>query len=303
MATETRGLVEEVVRKEPPTTVQQGYTISEQDDNIAVDESGLGVTYYVLASISFIFIILFFPLSLLYTIKIVSEYERAVILRLGRLSSRRAKGPGLFFVIPCTDTVNKVDLRTITLDIPPQEILTKDSVTVRVDAVVFYRIYNPTMATINVENANSATYYVSQTTLRNVLGTKKLSELLSEREDISDEMQKILDEATDPWGVKVERVEIKDVSLPQQLQRAMAAEAEASREARAKVIAAEGEQNASRVLRDAADILDESPASLQLRYLQTLNTIAGQNNHTYVFPLPMDLLFKLFSGQQRPAPV
>jgi erythrocyte band 7 integral membrane protein len=192
--------------------------------------------------------------------------------------------------------VNKIDLRTITLDIPPQEILTKDSVTVRVDAVVFYRIYNPTMAIINVENANAATFYVAQTTLRNVLGTKKLAELLTDRDAIGDEMQQILDEATDPWGVKVERVEIKDVSLPQQLHRAMAAEAEAAREARAKVISAEGEQNASRVLREAANIMDESPASLQLRYLQTLNTIAAYNNHTYVFPLPVDLMFKLLGN-------
>lgn len=269
---------------------------TQRPGDIQVDESGVGAVYYIMAGISFIFIILFFPFSLLYTIKIVTEYERAVILRLGRLSSRKAKGPGIFFVIPCTDTVNKIDLRTITLDIPPQEILTKDSVTVRVDAVVFYRIYNPTMSIINVENANSATYYVSQTTLRNVLGTKKLSELLTDRDAIGEEMQHILDEATDPWGVKVERVEIKDVSLPQQLQRAMAAEAEASREARAKVISAEGEQNASRVLREAANIMDESPASLQLRYLQTLNTIAAYNNHTYVFPLPVDLMFKMLTG-------
>ncbi|XP_003387046.1 PREDICTED: erythrocyte band 7 integral membrane protein-like [Amphimedon queenslandica] len=268
----------------------------QQRAELNVDESDVGVVYYIMAGISFIFIILFFPFSLLYTIKIVTEYERAVILRLGRLSSRKAKGPGLFFVIPCTDTVNKVDLRTISLDIPPQEILTKDSVTVRVDAVVFYRVYNPTMSILNVENVNSATYFVAQTTLRNVLGTKKLSELLTDRDAIGDEMQQILDEATDPWGVKVERVEIKDVSLPQQLQRAMAAEAEASREARAKVISAEGEQNASRVLRDAANIMDESPASLQLRYLQTLNTIAAYNNHTYVFPLPVDLMMKLVSG-------
>jgi erythrocyte band 7 integral membrane protein len=173
------------------TLVMEAQPQQQQQAVVQSDDSSAGLTYYLLAGISLIFIVLFFPLSLLFTIKIVTEYERAVILRLGRLSSKKAKGPGLFFVIPCTDNVNKIDLRTITLDIPPQEILTKDSVTVRVDAVVFYRIYNPTMAIINVENANAATFYVAQTTLRNVLGTKKLAELLTDRDAIGDEMQVI----------------------------------------------------------------------------------------------------------------
>eukprot|EP00731_Ephydatia_muelleri_P023918 Em0016g189a len=231
-------------------------------------------------------------------IEIVKEYERAVILRLGRLTSKKAKGPGLFFVLPCTDDVRVVDLRTITFDVQPQEILTKDSVTARVDAVVYFRIVNPTSSIVKVENAYNSTYLLAQTTLRSVLGTKKLGELLSERETISAEMQHHLDEATEPWGVRVERVEVKDVTIPPDMQRSMASEAEAMREARAKVISAEGEQNASRVLREAADIMDESPATLQLRYLQTLHAISAQNNHTYVFPLPVDLLTRLFAGNK-----
>ncbi|XP_067661989.1 mechanosensory protein 2-like isoform X4 [Haliotis asinina] len=222
--------------------------------------------------------------------KVVQEYERAVIFRLGRLVSGGAKGPGLFFIIPCMDSYTKVDLRTVSFDVPPQEVLTRDSVTVAVDAVVYYRVQNATMSITNVEDSNRSTRLLAATTLRNVLGTKNLSEILSERESISHLMQSSLDEATDPWGVKVERVEVKDVRLPVQLQRAMAAEAEAAREARAKVIAAEGEQKASRALKEAADVITESPAALQLRYLQTLNTISAEKNSTIIFPLPIDLL-------------
>eukprot|EP00064_Thunnus_orientalis_P000747 superscaffoldBa00000042_g748 len=197
---------------------------------------------------------------------------------------------GLFFVLPCTDNFVKVDLRTISFDIPPQEILTKDSVTVSVDGVVYFRIHCPISSVANVSNAHSSTRLLAQTTLRNVLGTKNLAELLSDREGISLNMQEALDEATDPWGIKVERVEIKDVKLPQQLQRAMAAEAEATREARAKIIAAEGEMKASRALKEASLVISESPSGLQLRYLQTLNTIAAEKNSTIVFPLPIDML-------------
>ncbi|XP_070549149.1 stomatin-like [Ptychodera flava] len=195
--------------------------------------------------------------------------KSTVIFRLGRLLPGGAKGPGIFFVLPCTDSYTKVDLRTVSFDVPPQEILTKDSVTVSVDAVVYYRVNNAIISVANVENANHSTRLLAQTTLRNVLGTKNLAEILADRENISHQMQSILDEATDPWGILVERVEIKDVRLPVQLQRAMAAEAEASREARAKVIAAEGEQNASRALKEAADVINESPSALQLCYLQT----------------------------------
>lgn len=200
-----------------------------------------------------------------------------------------ARGPGIFFVIPCIDTYTKVDLRTVSFDVPPQEILSKDSVTVAVDAVVYYRISNATIAITNVADYGRSTRLLAATTLRNVLGTKNLSEILSEREAISHTMQSSLDEATDPWGVKVERVEVKDVRLPVQMQRAMAAEAEAARDARAKVIAAEGEQKASRALKEAADVISESPSALQLRYLQTLSTIAAEKNSTIVFPIPMEL--------------
>ncbi|TSK16132.1 Erythrocyte band 7 integral membrane protein [Bagarius yarrelli] len=197
---------------------------------------------------------------------------------------------GIFFIIPCTDSFVKVDMRTVSFDIPPQEILTKDSVTVNVDGVVYFRVSDPIASVANITNADYSTRLLAQTTLRNVLGTKNLAEVLSDRESISHSMQTTLDEATDTWGIKVERVEIKDVKLPNQLQRAMAAEAEAAREARAKVIAAEGEMNASRALKEASLVIAESPSALQLRYLQTLNTIAAEKNSTIIFPLPIDMM-------------
>ncbi|XP_059157561.1 mechanosensory protein 2-like isoform X4 [Physella acuta] len=260
------------------------------DNDNEVSNTGIGCCGYILWALSLLMIICTFPFSLCLCIKVVQEYERAVIFRLGRLVSGGAKGPGLFFIIPCMDSYTKVDLRTVSFDVPPQEVLTRDSVTVAVDAVVYYRVKNATMSITNVEDANRSTRLLAATTLRNVLGTKNLSEILSDRENISHLMQTSLDEATDPWGVKVERVEVKDVRLPVQLQRAMAAEAEASREARAKVIAAEGEQKASRSLKEAADIMIQSPAALQLRYLQTLNTISAEKNSTIIFPLPIDML-------------
>ncbi|KAI0207896.1 Mechanosensory protein 2 [Lamellibrachia satsuma] len=251
---------------------------------------GIGFCGCILMGLSFVLIVVTFPFSLCLCFKVVQEYERAVIFRLGRLVSGGAKGPGLFFIIPCMDAYTKVDLRTITFDVPPQEILSKDSVTVAVDAVVYYRIKNATVSVTNVEDANRSTRLLAATTLRNVLGTKNLSEILSDREHISNFMQETLADATDQWGVKVERVEIKDVRLPIQLQRAMAAEAEATREARAKVIAAEGEKSASPALKDAADIMSLAPGSIQLRYLQTVNTICAEKNSTIIFPIPMNLL-------------
>ncbi|VDN93556.1 unnamed protein product [Brugia pahangi] len=315
-------------------------------------------------------------------VKVVQEYERVVVFRLGRLMPGGAKGPGIFFVVPCIDTYRKVDLRVISFEVPPQEILSKDSVTVAVDAVVYFRISNATVSVTNVEDAARSTKLLAQTTLRNILGTKTLTEMLSDREAISLQMQITLDEATEPWGVKVERVEVKDVRLPIQLQRAMAAEAEAAREARAKVIVAEGEQKASRALKEAAEkqnfqitldeatepwgvkvervevkdvrlpiqlqramaaeaeaarearakvivaegeqkasralkeaaevivaegeqkasralkeaaeVIAESPSALQLRYLQTLNSISAEKNSTIIFPLPIDLLSSFF---------
>merc|ERR1719402_73839 len=252
------------------------------------DESGCCAA--VITFFSYVLVFLTLPLSIWGCVKVVTEYERAVIFRLGRLRSGGARGPGLFFVMPCIDTYKKVDLRTVSFDVPPQEVLSRDSVTVSVDAVVYYRVSNPTMATNNIEDYSHSTRLLAATTLRNVLGTRNLAQVLSEREQISNVMQNALDEATDPWGVKAERVEIKDVRLPVQLQRAMAAEAEAAREARAKVIAAEGEQKASRALRDAAEVISESPSALQLRYLQTLNTISAEKNSTIIFPLPIELL-------------
>ncbi|KAL3871787.1 hypothetical protein ACJMK2_039763 [Sinanodonta woodiana] len=235
-------------------------------------------------------VILFFPFSLICTFKVVQEYERAVIFRLGRIVSGTAKGPGLFFLFPCVDTFRSVDLRTVSYDIPPQEILTKDSVTVAVDGVIYTRIVDATASIVNVENVHQSTKLLAASTLRNILGTKNLTELLSDRESISRSMKETLDAATEPWGVNIERVEIKDVRLPGDMQRAMAAEAEATREARAKVIAADGEKKASQALKEASDIISQSPSALQLRYLQTLNSIAAENNSTIIFPMPIDFL-------------
>ncbi|KAF5286581.1 hypothetical protein FQA39_LY16264 [Lamprigera yunnana] len=239
---------------------------------------------------SIILLIITSPIAIFFCFKVVQEYERAVIFRLGRLRAGRARGPGIFFILPCIDNYSKVDLRTVSFDVPAQEALTKDSVTVTVDAVVYYKIDDPLKAVVQVADYSRSTKLLAMTTLRNILGTRVLSEILSDREAISHAMQTALDVATDPWGVQVERVEIKDVSLPIQLQRAMAAEAEASREARAKVIAAEGEMKASRALKEASDVISENPAALQLRYLQTLNTISAEKNSTIIFPLPMDIV-------------
>ncbi|XP_028822932.1 erythrocyte band 7 integral membrane protein [Denticeps clupeoides] len=250
---------------------------------------GSGFCGAILTFVSILLIIATFPLSIWICLKIVQEYERAVIFRLGRILGG-AKGPGIFWIIPCVDTFRKVDMRTISFSIPPQEVLTKDSVTIMVDGVVYYRVFNPTVSITKVEDANRATQMIAQTTLRNMLGTRNLTEILTDREKMADQMEDILYEASQHWGIKVERVELKDVKLPQSLQRAMAAEAEATREARAKVITAEGEMNASRALKEAALVMSESPAALQLRYLQTLSEIASEKNSTVVFPIPVDLM-------------
>ncbi|XP_040577503.1 band 7 protein AGAP004871 isoform X2 [Lepeophtheirus salmonis] len=264
--------------------------VNDQGRLAHADPEGPGLCAMLLTLVSFLLVLITMPFSLCVTVKVVQEYERAVVFRLGRLRAGGAKGPGLFFIMPCVDSYKKVDLRTVSFDVPPQEVLSRDSVTVSVDAVVYYRVSNPTMATNNIEDYSHSTRLLAATTLRNVLGTKNLAEILSEREIISQVMQNALDEATDPWGVKAERVEIKDVRLPVQLQRAMAAEAEAAREARAKVIAAEGEQKASKALREAANVIAESSSALQLRYLQTLSSIAAEHNSTIIFPMPMNIL-------------
>ncbi|KAI1730472.1 SPFH domain / band 7 family domain-containing protein [Ditylenchus destructor] len=257
-------------------------------DEPMTGDSGIGG--WILMFVSYFFLFITLPVSVCFCIKVVQEYERAVIFRLGRLLPGGARGPGIFFVIPCIDTYRKVDLRVLSFDVPPQEILSKDSVTVAVDVVVYFRISNATISVTNVEDCSRSTKLLAQTTLRNILGTKTLAEMLSDREQISLQMQSTLDEATYPWGVKVERVEMKDVRLPVQLQRAMAAEAEAARAAGAKVIAAEGEQKASQALSEAANVLSQSPIAIQLRFLQTLGSISAEKNRTIIFPLPTEII-------------
>ncbi len=221
-------------------------------------------------------------------IRIVREYERGVIFRLGRLIG--AKGPGLFFLIPIVDRMIKIDLRTLTMDVPSQEVITKDNVTVKVNAVVYFRVMNPNDAVNKVENYLVATSQIAQTTLRSILGQVELDELLAEREKISQKLQKVIDQLTDPWGIKVSVVEIKDVELPEQMKRAMAKQAEAERERRAKIIAAEGEFQASDKLSQAAEVISHHPMALQLRFLQTLIEVAAEHNSTIVFPVPIDVL-------------
>jgi regulator of protease activity HflC (stomatin/prohibitin superfamily) len=221
--------------------------------------------------------------------KVLREYERAVVFRLGRLFPN-PKGPGLIVLIPIVDRMVRVDLRTITLNVPPQEVITKDNVPVRVNAVAYFRILDPKAAIVQVENFMVATSQIAQTTLRSVLGQHQLDELLSEREKINAILQRIIDETTAPWGVKVSIVEVKDVEIPQGMQRAMARQAEAERERRAKVIAAEGEFQASERLKDAAKVIEPHPIALQLRYLQTLLDISGSPTTTIVFPAPIDVI-------------
>jgi len=222
------------------------------------------------------------------SIRIVQEYERGVIFRLGRLVG--ARGPGLFFLIPIVDRMVKVDLRVVTMDVPPQDVITKDNVTVKVNAVVYFRVVDPQAAVVKVLNHYQATSLISQTTLRNVLGQSELDELLTARERLNQTLQQIIDEQTDPWGVKVSTVEIKDVELPETMRRSMAAQAEAERERRAKIIHADGEFQASARLAEAGAIIAKEPTTLQLRYLQTLTEIASEKNSTIIFPLPIDLL-------------
>ena len=226
-------------------------------------------------------------------IKVLREYERGVIFRLGRLLGA-PKGPGLIFLIPIIDRMVKVDLRTITLNIPPQDVITKDNVPVRVNAVAYFRIVAPKDAIVQVENFMVATSQIAQTTLRSVLGQHLLDELLSERERLGGMLQHVIDEHTDPWGVKVTQVAVKAVDLPHEMQRAMAKQAESEREKRAKIIHAQGELEASKALAEAAVAISENPVTLQLRYLQTLTEIATEKNSTIVFPLPIDLLKSFF---------
>jgi regulator of protease activity HflC (stomatin/prohibitin superfamily) len=240
----------------------------------------------VIAVVAVVFLlIILFSLS----VRVLREYERGIIFRLGRLLGA-PKGPGLFFLIPVVDKMVKVDLRTVTLQIPPQEVITKDNVPVRVNAVAYFRIVDPRAAIVQVENYMVATSQIAQTTLRSVLGQHVLDELLSEREKINTILQGIIDEQTAPWGIKVSVVEVKDVEIPQGMQRAMARQAEAERERRAKVINAEGEFQASERLKDAANVIEQHPVALQLRYLQTLLELGSSQSTTIVFPAPIDIL-------------
>jgi len=240
-------------------------------------------------------VIFFLVLFLIAAIKIAREYERGIVFRLGRLLAE-PKGPGLFFLIPVVDRMVRVDLRTITLNIPPQEVITKDNVPAKVTAVAYFRIVEPKAAIVQIENFMVATSQIAQTTLRAVLGQHMLDELLSEREKINSILQEIIDGATGPWGIKVSIVEVKDVEIPSGMQRAMARQAEAERERRAKVINAEGEYQAAERLKDAAIVIEEHPIALQLRYLQTLLELGAGNTSTIIFPAPIDLL-KPFLGR------
>jgi regulator of protease activity HflC (stomatin/prohibitin superfamily) len=244
---------------------------------------GVGVTAVVVAIAAIVLVAV-----VLSAIKVVKEYERGVIFRLGRVLGG-PKGPGLFILVPLVDNMVKVDLRTVTMDVPPQDVITRDNVPARVNAVVYFRVVDPNKSVIEVENHVLATSQISQTTLRSVLGQKDLDDLLTNREAINNELQRIIDEQTDPWGVKVSVVEVKDVEIPSQMQRAMARQAESERERRAKIIAAEGEFQASERLRQAADRL-ESPTAMQLRLFQTMGEIAANQSSTIILPIPIELL-------------
>jgi regulator of protease activity HflC (stomatin/prohibitin superfamily) len=232
-------------------------------------------------------------------VRILREYERGVIFRLGRLIAQ--KGPGLIILIPIIDQMVRVDLRTVTLNVPPQEVITKDNVTVRVNAVAYFRVVDPNKAITEVENFLLATSQIAQTTLRSTLGKAELDALLAERERLNVELQQIIDEQTEPWGVKVTTVEVKDVELPQEMRRAIARQAEAERERRAKIIAADGEFQAAEKLSQAANIISQNPATLQLRYLQTLLEMGVNQNTTIVFPLPLDILKPLVERGAKPS--
>jgi regulator of protease activity HflC (stomatin/prohibitin superfamily) len=247
---------------------------------------------FIWIAVIVVILLILLPMS----IKVVAEYERGVIFRLGRLVG--AKGPGLFLIIPFIDRMVKVDLRVVTMDVPAQEVISKDNVTVRVNAVVFFRVVDPEASVVKVLDHIRATSQISQTTLRNVLGQSELDELLAQREKLNQMLQKIIDEHTDPWGVKVSAVEIKDVELAEEMKRSMAAQAEAERLRRAKIINAEGELQASEKLTQAAAVIGREPSAIQLRYLATLTEIATEKNSTIVFPLPIDLFKAFTTGKQ-----
>ena len=245
-----------------------------------------GILDALLSSAGILIVLAIFVLAS--AVKIVQEYERGVIFRLGRLIG--AKGPGLFFIIPFIDRMSKVDLRVVTLDIPSQEAITRDNVTVKVNAVAYFRVIEPNDAIVQVEDFRRATWQIAQTSLRSVLGQSDLDDILTRRDEINERLQQIIDEQTEPWGIKVSIVEVKDVELPDTMKRAMARQAEAEREKRAKVIHAQGEFQAAQQLADAAEMISKQKGALQLRYLQTLNEISVEKNSTIIFPVPIDIM-------------
>ena len=250
-------------------------------------------------ALELVLIVVFSIIILANSIRILREYERGVVFRLGRLAGGGARGPGLILLVPIIDRMVKVSLRTVVMDVPPQDVITQDNVSIKVNAVVYFRVIAPQRAIVEVENFLFATSQISQTTLRSVLGQSELDDLLSQREKINQKLQQIIDAHTGPWGIKVSNVEVKQIDLPQEMQRAMAKQAEAERERRSKIIAAEGEFQASKRLADAAKILSEEPSALTLRYLQTLREIATEKNSTTIFPVPIDLLKPFLSGHEK----
>lgn len=252
------------------------------------------------AYVPIIVVVVFFLFLLLNAIRVLQEYERGVIFRLGRMIG--VKGPGLILLIPIVDRMVKVSLRTFTMDVPPQDVITRDNVTVKVNAVVYFQVMEPQRAIVNVEDYFYATSMIAQTTLRSVLGQVELDDLLSNREEINQRLQKIIDDQTEPWGVKVSVVEVKNVDLPQEMTRAIAKQAEAERERRSKIIHAEGEYQAAQKLADAAHVMESSSYTLQLRYLQTLTEVAAEKNSTLVFPLPIDLFTPFIEQMKRALP-
>ncbi|KAH9418134.1 hypothetical protein DERP_014097 [Dermatophagoides pteronyssinus] len=268
-----------------------GYNVKSSSSSTTSSETTLFENIFIIGSYLtnniLIYVFVFFGYTI---IQIVQEYERAVIFRLGKLVGCGTRGPGLFFILPCIDDYSVVDLRTITYDIPPQEVLTKDSVTISVDAVLFYRIWLPTIAVSNVFDYGQATQLLTSVTLRNALGTRTLSEILSDRKKIGTDINSMVDSVTKTWGVKIERVELKDVRLPTSMQRSMAVEAESTREARAKIIAAKGELKASYGLKEASEILSIEPMSFQLRFIQNLGSNSSNKETTVLFPVPMPMM-------------
>jgi len=259
-------------------------------------DTGLTAAEHIIHALATLLLIITFPLTVWKGINIVTQYQRAVVFRFGRLCSHRS-GPGLVFVNPFIDSVSTVDLRTRTFEVPSQQILTSDSLTISVNGVIFFQVFDPIKSVVNVSTANLAVENLAQTSIRNHVGTQTLKEILREKDVLSHRICNAIDQATHTWGIKVHRVELKDVVLPESLTRAMAIEAEATREARAKVISAKGEEEAATALREASDLMMESPASLHLRYLQTMEEIAGERNRTIVIPIPSEFLNALHSKQ------